>query len=375
MRTRWSNMKPVDENNSTPFVTQVERNLALAIERGELKKGQRLQPVRELAKQLAVGKTTVAGAIARLAAKGLLCSRPGRGTYVTAGDSDPAQRRNGNIGLAWWNTAEEIMKPGHSLSLYELLCSSASSHSNSVILLPGSSAFFDGLAHIRQLGSQGRLDGILYFISSTIEQEVMEIFKDLDLPVVIIDSFDKQYDCDSVVLNNKAGADEAMAQLLNLGHKRIAFLNTHTPTPNALERLECYRTALQKAGIDYSDDLVREAAPGMEQGRKAMKELLPFGPTAVFTFNQLLAEGAILAAGDTGLSVPEDFSVIGFGGSARDVDASHGLTTVVYDPRDLASTAVDRLLARIDGDTSPGQRIRIPTFLRNGETTAAARTV
>ena len=116
-----------------------------------------------------------------------------------------------------------------------------------------------------------------------------------------------------VVLDNAEAARLVTRHVLELGHRRIAFIAGPTETSTAAERLEGFRRALAEAGVPADEALVREGHYRSDFARQAALELLglPRPPTAIVAGNDLMALGVLQAAGELGIGVPEAVTVVG----------------------------------------------------------------
>jgi LacI family transcriptional regulator len=117
-----------------------------------------------------------------------------------------------------------------------------------------------------------------------------------------------------LVLDNMAAAQAAVGYLAGLGHRRIGFVQGIADSPPSLIRLEGYYSVLAQHGIERDEQLLVAGDFTFDSGRRAMEQLLalPQRPTAVFAANDLMAVGAMRAALDAGLSIPDDLAVVGF---------------------------------------------------------------
>ena len=142
----------------------------------------------------------------------------------------------------------------------------------------------------------------------------------------------------------------ATEHLIQLGHRRIAFIAGDPAHPDAVEREQGYRAALDAAGIANEAGLVASGQFHEESGRQAMEHLLQSRQrfTAVFAANDQMAFGAALALHQRGLRVPDDISLVGFDDLAASMYALPPLSTVHqpgYELGRLAATAMLQLLA------------------------------
>jgi LacI family transcriptional regulator len=179
---------------------------------------------------------------------------------------------------------------------------------------------------------------------------------------------------DCVVADYRAAAAEAMAHLLGLGHRRIGLIYGVAQPVLALDRLEPYREALQAAGLPVDPALIVECGPTIEDGYAAARQLLarPDRPTALVAINDLLAMAALRAAGDGGLRVPDDLSLVGFDDILEARYLVPRLTTASKDAERLGREAMRLVLGRLQDPARPRQVVQVPARFIVRESTAAA---
>jgi LacI family transcriptional regulator len=155
-----------------------------------------------------------------------------------------------------------------------------------------------------------------------------------------------------VISDNNDGAARAVRHFHTLGHRRIATITGLLETRPGADRLRGYRQALQGCGLAYRDEYVAYGDFYAESGRREMADLLSLDepPTAVFAASDMMALGAIRAAGDAGLSVPADISVIGFDDIQLADHMNPPLTTVRQDKAGLGVAAGSALVRLIAGE-------------------------
>jgi len=119
----------------------------------------------------------------------------------------------------------------------------------------------------------------------------------------------------NVETDDQNGSYLMTQHLLELGHKKIAFLAGSSGSPWAQERLEGYRRALREAAIEPDDRLVFTAGATLEEGEKAAVQMIHESATmtAVQAASDLVAMGAANVFLNQGIKIPEDLSVAGFG--------------------------------------------------------------
>lgn len=149
-------------------------------------------------------------------------------------------------------------------------------------------------------------------------------------PVVLVDTWAKGLP--TVCIDDRKGGAIATQHLLDLGHRRIAFVGEPPDNPfgfvSSARREDGYRKALARAGITVDPALVRHGAHLRSAARQMTLELLGLAepPTAVVASSDVQAVGVIEAAESLGLGVPADLSVVGY----DDIELASlmGLTTV-----------------------------------------------
>jgi len=218
-------------------------------------------------------------------------------------------------------------------------------------------------------------DGALLVLPEESSAELERVISEAR-PIVVVDPLlplGERVPCVSV--GHGAGAGDAMRHLLELGHRRIGAV-TGPPGWVATEaRREGYRTALARAGIPFDPAL--EVASDFERaaGASAAAVLLslPEPPTAIFAFNDAIAVGAMRAAHELGVRVPEELSVIGFDDIAYATMVGPMLTTVRQPLGELGRTAVNLLLRLLERPGSEPRQIELSTRLVVRDTTAPPR--
>lgn len=179
---------------------------------------------------------------------------------------------------------------------------------------------------------------------------------------------------DSIVSDYRSATMEAMAHLFSLGHQRIGLVYGVATADLAVDRLEPYREAIASHGLPVDDELIVNCGPNLEDGYQAALRLLQLEhpPTAIVAINDLLAHSVLRAAGDLGLRVPQDFSLVGF----DDIPAARylvpRLTTVSKDAVRAGREAVCLALSRIEDPSRPSRVVRIPSQFVVRESTGPA---
>jgi LacI family transcriptional regulator len=164
---------------------------------------------------------------------------------------------------------------------------------------------------MRELIARG-VDGIIVFAGRLSDAKLKRYAREVS--IVVTGRQLRSKGLFSLQIDDREGAMLAVRHLLELGHRRIAFITGSEDHPDAIERLAGYRKALEEAGIGFDPKLVAVGDWHEEGGLRATLELLdsktPF--TALFCVNDQTAYGALLGLFRRNLSVPRDVSLVGF---------------------------------------------------------------
>ncbi len=174
----------------------------------------------------------------------------------------------------------------------------------------------------------------------------------LSVPVVTVSGHNDVKGVINIVLNHQRAAEVALKHLVHLGHRRIAFIKGQAFSSDTEVRWTNIERAAHQLGLTIEPCLVAQLegdSPSPQPGYKATKKLLAAGEpfTALFTFNDISALGAIRALRESGLQIPEDVSVVGFDDIQSAAYQNPGLTTVRQPLREMGRTAAEILLRRI----------------------------
>ncbi|GAA4847364.1 LacI family DNA-binding transcriptional regulator [Saccharopolyspora rosea] len=187
-------------------------------------------------------------------------------------------------------------------------------------------------------------------------------------PVVTIGSDSPAEGVDSVHSDDRQGVTDAVAHLVGLGHRRIAYVDGGTAVMSAT-RSDAYVRTMREHGLDEHVRVI-SAAPTEESGIEVATGLLDGDdplPTAILAHNDLIAVGLLLTLRSRGVRVPDDVSVVGYDDTRTAALATVRLTSVSQDAAELARRAVERATTRGD---DPAQQIVTPARLVVRDTTA-----
>jgi LacI family transcriptional regulator len=222
---------------------------------------------------------------------------------------------------------------------------------------------------------RGTTDGAILMLPEESAEE-LRMLQRQGFPFVIVDPRDAPPEGIACVSAMHAdGAKQATEHLLGLGHRRIGAIAGAPGWYATNERLIGLRAALAGAGILLDPDLVVHTDWRMPWGTEAARELLslPDPPTAIFGFNDNVAIGAMHAARERGLSVPDDLSIVGFDDTSQTEIVSPGLTSVRQPLAEMGRTGVSLLMRILEGQRVDAMRMELSTKLVIRDSTAPLR--
>lgn len=208
-----------------------------------------------------------------------------------------------------------------------------------------------------------RMAGVVIAAASN-DDSSLEPLLARDVPIVAVDRGPADEQIDSVVVDNRAGACDAVDHLVAEGWARIACITGPTRVDTATERLDGYRDALRARGVGIDRALIRRADYKEAGGYRAARSLLeaPTPPDAVFVANNPMAVGALRAVRDLGLSVPDDVGLVAFDDSPWTTLTSPTLSVVAQPAYEIGQTAAE-LLVTAGNDRPPRRVVLSPTLL------------
>lgn len=171
------------------------------------------------------------------------------------------------------------------------------------------------------------------------------------MPVVLIGREHRIARFGSISIDGALGVRQAIDHLVAAGHRRIGMLD-HAGRAEPSVRREWFAAAMEAHGLNA--DAVAPAVQSVDGGAVALTGLLDREPglTAVFTFNDIIAIGALRSARKRGLAVPSDLAVIGFDGLQLGTVVDPALTTVALDTKEIGASAIEQVGRLIDGGTA-----------------------
>lgn len=243
-------------------------------------------------------------------------------------------------------------------------------NSYSMMVCPLRTRVRDFIDRVDALVVDHHIDGVIVTPPLTDNAALLRRLKEHGLPYASISPLRPQ-DTIGVRMDEQAAARALVAELIALGHRRIAHIVGRADHGASRWRLNGYKEALAEAGLPFDPDYVVQGQFTFGSGVLAARELFdrPQLPTAIFAANDDMAAGVMWAANERGLKVPRDLSVCGFDDTPLATQLWPQLTTVRQPSRDMGKLATQQLMEVLRGRGS-GLLLQVPYTLQMRESTA-----
>ena len=228
----------------------------------------------------------------------------------------------------------------------------------------------------------------IYKDEETIEQQIREIefsdcigiillgtemseedgrpFTQLNLPLVLLDTYFETSTCDCILINNIQGVQLAVRYLIQKTKKQPGYLRSAYSIRNFTERADGFYNAIRDHGMSPSKSIIHHLTPSVEGAYADMKKLLERGEelaSAYFADNDFIAVGAIKAFKEKGYRIPEDISIVGFDNLPISSIIEPALTTIHVPKQYMGELAVNRLISVLTGPHSYPVKTELYTSL------------
>ncbi|HHX62967.1 MAG TPA: LacI family transcriptional regulator [Epulopiscium sp.] len=212
------------------------------------------------------------------------------------------------------------------------------------------------LSYMRSLASR-QVDGII-IIDPTIDNMKNGYFEEMNkkLPLVSINGYSNNIDCNFVLNDEEMGTTQAMHYLFSLGHQNIAFMRGKNSYSYDIKE-KIYTQMMEEHNLQANINIINIGEGNTEHTvNEAMTKAEQFfmqesNTTAIFTCNDIMALGAINACRRIGKLIPDEVSVIGFDNIELSVLIEPKLTTVDQNMHELGTVAAKMLLDILEEKT------------------------
>lgn len=218
------------------------------------------------------------------------------------------------------------------------------------------------LESIQTMAEGGRVDGFIVLYSKK-DDPIIEYLHQEKVPYAMIG---KPYKYENEMLyvdnDNVIAGKDAANYLLQLGHKKIAFIGENAHQMVIRERLKGYTQALEDAGIQLDQELILDVTLPEAAYQRKMEQL--FGnndfPTGIVASDDLIALNMSYLLSGFGLKIPTDVSIIGFNNSIFAEKSRPELTSIDLHTDSLTSQTVYQLIELMVGKQTFAVKIILP---------------
>jgi LacI family transcriptional regulator len=202
-----------------------------------------------------------------------------------------------------------------------------------------------------------RVDGMLLSLSrETTNYDHIESIISKGVPIVFFDRMYNSPTSSKVVVDDYAGAKEAVLHMIDQGCKRIAHMVASPNLMISADRLRGYEDALKERNIKINKELILDCSSGgFEEAKLVAKKALelPDRPDAIFASNDPMAMGVMMAIKEKGLKIPQDVAVVGFSNWFCGELMEPSLTTVDQPGFEMGQEAARMLIKQIEMKDKP----------------------
>ena len=344
---------------TTPKYLLVEKHIKKAIKKQEIV--DKLPGERTLAKELGFSYMTIRKAIDNLVAEGVLYKVPTKGTFVA--DKKKSKESTHTIGFY----LDSSITGGLSSPYYSMIFNALEHYADKHGYLL---TYFSEANDEKLEKNVAKMDGVIATCFPRVEHVIQKI-KDI-VPVVVIDNSSSDKTIPSVIIDNFNAVRNSVDYLVNLGHRRIAFMTGLEDSDVGKDRRAGYEAGLIKNNIAIDDQLEYRGNFTFKSGLHGTAYFLslPEAPTAILCANDSMALGTLRKLVGEGIKVPEQMSVMGFDDIEVAEQIIPSLTTIKAPVNEIAETSVCMLDHQIKGKKLDNKHMALTAKLAIRQTCA-----
>jgi DNA-binding LacI/PurR family transcriptional regulator len=249
----------------------------------------------------------------------------------------------------------------------------ANGYGYSVILATSQASPEREMRVVRSFGER-RVDGILV-ASSRLGANYLTLLSELHVPVVLLNNQHPSEFVYSVTIDNFDGGYQAAQHLIELGHRKIAYIGDQSGLQSDTERRSGFKKAMRKVQLATPAEYLTRGDGRTSGGRECAQRLLALAdrPTAIFCYNDMTALGAMEAAAERQLAVGRDLSIVGFDDLFFASFLQPPLTTVRQPKKKLGRRATELLMTLMKGGQAERTVVMKGELIARGSSAAPSR--
>ncbi|GAB4316523.1 MAG: hypothetical protein Kow0059_09040 [Candidatus Sumerlaeia bacterium] len=358
---------PLSSKDKPPVYAKLKQTIIKEIDNGSLAPDAPILSERLLGEKFDISRISVRKAIKELVEENYLYTIPGKGTFVVGPSRSTAhavERRTYNLGYVFWGAVKNIITNQYFAHLVHGAERECLKHNYHLIVSTAEERNEEGYLVIPSIVSQRKVDGVFlegidianYLRINRIRPAVI-----ISNYIIVEDSPAELEAVDYVAANNQVAVLNVLRYLKDLGHTRIAFIYQSLHHSSFLERFESFCKIAPQMGIITRDSWIIQADSGAEGLEQLLKQ--SDRPTAIVAANDWYALNILENAAGFGVSIPQDFSVIGFDDIEASAWSKPSLTTVRVFTDEVGKAAAGRLIEKIENPDSPPRTMFVGTRL------------
>jgi DNA-binding LacI/PurR family transcriptional regulator len=214
---------------------------------------------------------------------------------------------------------------------------------------------------IVQTMMEHRVDGVIICSTSFGAEQGRQLL-DYGYPTVVVNNQSAENFRYSIYHDDVDGSRQVTRHLIELGHRRIAYLGNSISGRTTLDRLSGFRQEMEAAGLDIPTEYIHEVpGGGAEHGMLGAEHFLglPVRPSAIVCFNDLMATGVLKCLRENDVAVPGDISITGFDNITFSAYTAPSLTTFDQPRRFIGMEAARLLLGLLDSLPDMDEKVKI----------------
>ncbi len=236
---------------------------------------------------------------------------------------------------------------------------------NYYILLTTVPTKFDQKKSIPRFLLEKNVDAVI--MAGRVPERLIEIIIEMELPVILVDYYNRRFKTAAVLIDNIEGAYQAVNHLIHSKHKKIGFIGGDLKHPSIADRYDGYKKALMDNNISLNKNFVvtHELNTSIPTGYNAMHEILKKGdwPTAIFAANDAMAIGCMKRLKEEKIRIPEQVAIIGFDDIDADIQIEPHLSSIRVKKEEMGAIAAKQVVTMIKNKKHISEKILAPTDL------------
>ncbi len=224
---------------------------------------------------------------------------------------------------------------------------------------------------------ESRVAGIVLF-TSVLDLAVIEKLADQRIPFCLLDLDVVREFVSCILIDFRNSTVQVLEHLVGLGHRRIAYVSIRGPLKLTPERNKTFEDCCGLYSSFLDKHWILSAEYSVEGGQNVIRQLFDRSsgeepPTAIWFTADVMAFGAIRELRSRGLSVPQDLSVVGWGGTLFSSWVEPRLTTVAFNHEQVGELAVGAIEHLLKAQVKTGLRYAVNSYLMVRESTGPVR--